>query len=90
MTIIKDVYFMNRLYIILRYIARDKKSASKKFENELNQKIKALIDSPYKYRASYYFESNEYRDLIYHGYTIIYKVQSDKILVLDIFKWQEK
>jgi len=26
--------------------------------------------------------------MIYEGYTIIYKVESDKILILDIFKWQ--
>jgi len=36
------------------------------------------------------FRAKEYRDLIYEGYTVIYKVETDKILILDIFKWQNR
>ena len=41
-------------------------------------------------RQSLYFEDDRYRDLIFKGYTIIYKVEDDTIKVLDIFKWQER
>jgi len=41
-------------------------------------------------RKSLYFEDDSYRDLIFKGYTIIYKVEDDMIKVLDIFKWQER
>jgi hypothetical protein len=62
----------------------------KKFEHELNQRIKNLTYFPFQYRPSYYFENQAYRDLIYSGYTIIYKVENQKIMILEIFKWQER
>jgi plasmid stabilization system protein ParE len=62
----------------------------KKFQEELDRKIDALCDFPKKYRASYYFESDAYRDMIYCGYTVIYKLQEDTIEILDIFKWQNR
>ncbi len=41
-------------------------------------------------RAFFYMEDKAYRDMIYQGYTIIYKVEKEKILILEIFKWQNK
>lgn len=90
MIIIKDPIFVKQLLSILRYIANDKISASIKFEKELNQLIKDLINFPYKFRPSYYFEDESYRDLIYKGYTIIYKVEKKRILILEIFKWEDR
>ena len=57
MMIIRDIRFSMQLLSILRYIAKDKKSATVDFESELNQKI---------------------------------KVEKEKILILEIFKWQNK
>lgn len=90
MTIIKDILFQKQLYNILKTIANDKPSASLKFEKEINKRIKNLVDFPYQYRPSYYFEDKAYRDMIYSGYTIIYKVIEDKIMILEIFKWQAR
>lgn len=90
MMIIRDIRFSMQLLSILRYIAKDKKSAAVDFESELNQKINDLVYFPLKYRASFYFEDKAYRDMIYQGYTIIYKVEKEKILILEIFKWQNK
>jgi len=90
MKIEKKPKFTRGLVNILKFIAHDKLSASKKFEHELNRLIKNLIDNPYKMRASYYFEDKTYRDLIYQGYTVIYKIETEQILILEIFKWQEK
>ena len=57
MMIIRDIRFSMQLLSILRYIAKDKKSATVDFESELNQKI---------------------------------KVEKEKILILEIFKWLNK
>ena len=57
MIIIRDIRFNMQLISILRYIAKDKKSAAVDFESELNQKI---------------------------------KVEKEKILILEIFEWQNK
>lgn len=92
MTIEKKPNFTKAFANILFYIAQDKKSAAIKFEKELDEKIMNLAFFPQKYRKSHYFEDDTYRDLIYNGYTIIYKIETskDKILILDIFKWQNK
>jgi len=42
------------------------------------------------YRKSIYFDDDYYRDFVYKGYTIIYKIEKDFIRVLDIFKWQDR
>jgi plasmid stabilization system protein ParE len=90
MIVARDIEFTLRLFGILKYISLDKKSAAKKFENDLNQKLQGLLEFPFKYRQSIYFEDERYRDLIHNGYTIIYKVEIESVLILDIFKWQER
>lgn len=90
MLIEKKPKFVHNLISILLYISQDNESVAKRFELELNQKIENLVFSPRKFRASIYFEDDSYRDMIYKGYTIIYKIESQQILILDIFKWQER
>lgn len=81
--------FEQSLLSILDYIATDKLSASIKFRKELQHKISLLRDNPYLHRKSIYFEDEAYRDLIYKGYTVIYKISKDIIIILEIFKWIE-
>lgn len=90
MTIEKKPRFINKLLGIVAFIAKDKKSAAKKFEQNLESEILSLIDNPYRCRKSEYFDDEAYRDLIYYGYTIIYKVQDDAIIILEIFKLQKR
>ncbi|GAB6044591.1 hypothetical protein JCM11957_01890 [Caminibacter profundus] len=42
------------------------------------------------YRKSIYFDDENYRDLIHKGYTIIYKIEKDKIIPIDNGKWTMK
>ena len=90
MTIIRDIKFSTQLLGILQYISKDKKSAAIKFAKDLNAILVALPDFPLKCRKSLYMDDEAYRDLIYKGYTVIYKVETDKILILEIFKWQNR
>ena len=90
MKIVIEISFSEALFKILTIIAKDKKLASKKFNKDLKEKIKLLLQSPLMCRPSIYFEDKKYRDLIFKGYTIIYKVEDDEIKVLDIFKWQDR
>lgn len=90
MTIVRDIEYQQQLLKILRYIAKDKVSAALKFEKELDKKIRNLVHFPYQYHPSYYFEDEAYRDMIYQGYTIIYKVEEEQILILEIFKWIDR
>jgi plasmid stabilization system protein ParE len=90
MTIKKDKKYLIALFAIVRYIAQDKPSAAKAFAKELDKHILNLLQFPYKYRQSHYYEDKYYRDLTYKGYTVIYKITEDAIQILDIFKWVEK
>ena len=82
-----DEEFENNFEIIFKHIAKDKISASKNFKKELFKQIKNIPIFPYKYRKSIYFEDENIRDMIFKGYTIVYKVniQEGTINIADIF-----
>ncbi len=87
MVIKRTSLFRQQFFDIVFYIAKDKVSASQNFKSDINKLIKELINFPFKYRKSYYYENENIRDLIYKGYSIIYKVDLEKseIVVLEIF-----
>ncbi len=87
MKIIYKKTFEKQLLQIIDYIAQDKKGASLKFASELEELIFLIPENPFKYRISHYFDNENIRDMIYKGYTIIYKVNFEKniIEVLRIF-----
>jgi len=82
--------FLEQLNTILTHIASDKKSAAHNFKRNLQKNIALLKEHPFMCRKSRYFEKEVYRDLICQGYTIIYKVEDARILILEIFKWQNR
>ena len=79
-----------RLETIIFYVANDSKRNAKKLKNKFRKSIDSLDYMPYKFRQSYYYEDENIRDLIVDGYTIPYLIdkENDKIVVLDIFKWE--
>jgi len=87
MKIIYNPEFENNLIKILDYIALDKPQASINFALELEESISNLVNFPYKYRKSIYFNDENIRDLIFKGYTVIYRINSIKkeIEILRIF-----
>ncbi len=85
MTIIYKKTFENQLLYIVNYIARDKIIASINFANELEKLIFLIPDNPFKYKQSIYFENKDIRDMTYKGYTINYKVNSEKDLI-EVFR----
>ena len=88
MKIVKDKLFIKKLESIYNYIKKDKPLAAKDFVVSLNKKFKNLKTFPKMYRKSIYFDDENYRDLIHMGYTVIYKIDNDKIIILDIFKFK--
>ena len=90
MTLIKTRSYVASLQTILRYIALDNPPAALSFERELQAKFELIKNQPLMCRSSHYLNDEAYRDLIHQGYTIIYKVEQDAIVLLDIFKWQQR
>ncbi len=87
MQINRSSRYKNNLFKILDYIAQDKVSASEIFLYEVDELINNLPYFPFKYRKSIYFNDENIRDMIYKGYTIVYRVnlEKDTIDILRIF-----
>ena len=85
MKILQSAKFTTQIDEIIWYIAQDKRSAALRFAKELKKTITELKNFPYKYRASYYYDDEHVRDMIFKGYTIIYRISTDTIEILEIF-----
>ena len=81
MKINRSSRYKKHLFQILDYIAKDKFSASENFKNELDELIDNLPNFSHKFRKSKYFNDENIRDMIYKGYTIIYKINLDKNII---------
>lgn len=79
--------YQKEILAILKYIANDKITASRKFNKDLNEQIAKIPDFPYKYRKSIYFNDENVRDMIFKKYTIIYEIDLNKntIFIFSIF-----
>jgi plasmid stabilization system protein ParE len=82
--------FKDKLNNQIEYIARDKPHAARKFKSEILQRIKEIPRMPYKNRKSIFFSRNDIRDLIYKGYTVVYKInkKENSIEVFGFTKFQ--
>jgi len=86
MQIVKDQIFISSLQNILENIAQDSISQAMIFNDELEEKINNLAYMPLKFRQSLFHKNDNIRDLIYKGYVIPYLVDTEIIVILNIFK----
>lgn len=82
---IRSDRFKDELKAIVTFITKDKRSAAKKFNRDLQEIIESLIDNPRKGRMT----KNESRELVYKGYTIPYIIEGEYIVILGIFNQNE-
>ena len=87
MTIKRTEKYQAELLSVLKNIANDKITASRKFKIDLNRQIKEIPNFPYKHRKSFYFDNENIRDMIFQKYTINYEIDLDKntISIFSIF-----
>jgi plasmid stabilization system protein ParE len=90
MRIVRTAFFLTQLKQVLRYIALDNPPAALSFERALSAKVEVLLAQSYACRASHYMQGEAYRDLIHQGYTVIYQIEKEALVLLDIFKWQAR
>jgi plasmid stabilization system protein ParE len=79
--------YTTQLQNILRYIHKDKPSAAVNFKKDLDAKLYQMLENPYMYRVSVYADDENVRDMVFKGYTVVYEIDGNIIIVLDIFKW---
>ena len=89
MKIIFKESFIRRLENQVEYIALDSPVRARKFKTELLNRIKRIPLNPTQNRKSVYFENNNIHDLIYKGYTIVYRITDTAIEIFGFVKYQD-
>jgi hypothetical protein len=80
--------FISRLEKQIDFIALDNPGNARKFKNELISRIREIPSNPFRYRKSIFFNDPKIRDLIYKGYTVIFRI-SGIIEVFGFVKFQQ-
>jgi plasmid stabilization system protein ParE len=83
--------FVLQLKEQIKYIAKDKPIAAKKFKKDLLQNIKKDLVNPFQFKKSIYFEDGKYRDYVFKGYTTIIRIESELeiVYIIGILKHRE-
>ncbi|WP_418185415.1 type II toxin-antitoxin system RelE/ParE family toxin [Aliarcobacter vitoriensis] len=85
--IILEPQAIEDLTIIKNFITKnDSQVKATNFLNKIKKQIKILEFMPYKHRKSFYYDDEETRDLIFKGYTIVFKITTSTIYILTIFR----
>lgn len=80
--------FVEKLKAQLRYISLDKPLAARRFNQRLRERIREIPKFPLKYRKSIYFEDENIRDLVFEGYTVVFRIHDNEIQVFGFVKME--
>ena len=84
MRIIWSPFAVDRASEIADYIAQDKPSAAEKWIDTVFSKVAQLKSSPEIGRIVPEINDNQFRELIYGNYRIIYRIETKQISILTI------
>lgn len=89
MKIVYKESFSIRLEKQIEFIKQDNPPAAQRFKKELIAKILSIPSNPRIFRKSIYFDDNSIRDLIFKGYTIVFRITDNRIEVFGFVKFQK-
>lgn len=80
--------FVLQLKEQIKYIAKDKPIAAKKFKTDLLKNLKKDLVNPFHFKKSIYFKEEKYRDYVFKGYTTIIRIESalETVYIIGILK----
>ena len=84
--IIRTKRYIKELKNILTFIAKDSLNSSRKFKNELDDKINKIPNYPQIYRKSLTIDDENVKDLIFKGFVVVFRIKNDDIYILGIYK----
>jgi plasmid stabilization system protein ParE len=84
MNIVWSPLAVDRASEIAGYIAQDKPSAAEKWIKTVFSKVEQLKSSPEIGRAVPEIGNNQFREIIYGNYCIIYRIETEQISILTI------
>lgn len=88
MEIVYKKSFQRRLQEHIDFIASDNLNAAKKLKDQLLIKILSIQENPYLFRQSIYFNDTEIRDCVFKNCTIVFKIETSRIVVFGFLKHQ--
>ena len=81
--------FQNRLLNQIEYIAKNNPLNARKFQEEIISHIRDIPLRLKSFRKSIYFNDDSIRELIFKGYTIVFRIKHDYIEVFGFIKYQK-
>ena len=90
MKIVFKESFVDRLERQIGFISLDSPKRARKFKTELFKRIQSISENPYLCRRSIYFEDESIRDLIFKGYTVVFRITQIRIEVFGFVKFQKE
>ncbi len=84
MKIIWSPLAIDRVAEIANYIAQDKPTAAEKWVDEVFSKVEVLISSPKLGRVVPEINKDQYREVIYGNYRIVYRIEEKHISILTV------
>jgi plasmid stabilization system protein ParE len=81
--------FLKRLERQIDFIASDSPKHARIFKNELLARINNIPSNPRRNRKSIYFKDNSIRDLIFKGYTVVYRINEETIEIFGLVNYQQ-
>ena len=84
MKIIWSPLAIDRVSEIVEYIALDKPTAADKWITTIFSKVEQLVSSPEIGRVVPEIEDEQFRELIYGNYRIIYRIEKKQVSILTI------
>ncbi len=84
MKIIWSPLAIDRVAEIANYIAKDKPAAAEKWVDKIFSKVEGLISSPDLGRIVPEINKDQYREVIYGNYRIVYRIEEKRISILTV------
>ncbi|MCX5883887.1 MAG: type II toxin-antitoxin system RelE/ParE family toxin, partial [Deltaproteobacteria bacterium] len=84
MNIVWSPLAVDRASEIAGYIAQDKPSAAEKWIKTIFSKVEQLKSDPEIGRIVPEIRNNQFRELIYGNYRVIYRIEAEQISILTI------
>nr|WP_320191640.1 type II toxin-antitoxin system RelE/ParE family toxin [uncultured Desulfobacter sp.] len=84
MKIIWSPLAIDRVAEIANYIAKDKPTAAENWVDKIFSKVESLASSPKSGRIVPEINKDQYREIIYGNYRIVYRIEEKRISILTV------
>lgn len=88
MRLVLEESFTVRFERQLEFIALDSPVRAQKFGAAMMKAIREVKRRPYLYRQSVFYDHPDVRDLVFKGYTIVFRIKGDSIEVFGLVNRQ--